>query len=101
VTWVPNQVFEKGLLSESFLSRWIFDVELLVRLRQHLEATSPAGAAEQGAVHELPLLSWHDVHGSNMAYSVAGMLLPRSPLLSLGQPRIVVPENFRALPARS
>jgi dolichyl-phosphate beta-glucosyltransferase len=59
------------LLGEPFLSRWIFDVELLARLRNTIGAP-----AMRRAVVEMPLQTWHGVSGSKMR--VAAML--RAPL---------------------
>lgn len=46
------------ILQEPFCSRWIFDVELLARLRRF--------APLEQAVHEWPLERWHDVRGSKL-----------------------------------
>jgi dolichyl-phosphate beta-glucosyltransferase len=57
----------RGLLettfAEPFLSRWLFDVEVLVRYRR---AARAAGAALEQLVVEYPLHSWQDVHGSKV-----------------------------------
>ena len=50
--------------AKPFMSRWVFDVELLIRLmagweRQGLEAAE--------VIEELPLLSWEDVAGSKVS----------------------------------
>ena len=44
---------------DPFLSRWLFDVEILMRLRNH------RGAPGLGAV-EVPLHRWEEVRGSNL-----------------------------------
>ena len=49
--------------SQPFASRWIFDVELLARLRQ-LWRTSGNSLREN--VYEYPLDQWHDVAGSKL-----------------------------------
>ena len=49
-----------------FLSRWIFDVELLARLRKELGA---AGIAVEQTVYESPLPKWEDVGGSKLRRS--------------------------------
>lgn len=49
------------LFAEPFTSPWLFDVEILARMRDHL------GRAEAlGAVVEVPLSTWRDVDGSKM-----------------------------------
>jgi glycosyltransferase involved in cell wall biosynthesis len=52
----------EALFSSAFVSRWIFDVELLVRLIRHKGSTWAARAA----VHELRLHTWRDVEGSKL-----------------------------------
>lgn len=52
-----------GILEEAFVSRWIFDVELIARL---LAARAlPAGNGSL-PIFEYPLHSWNDVHGSQL-----------------------------------
>lgn len=53
-----------GLFESPFLSRWIFDVELLARLICERQSTGK-GPVEQ-AVYEFPLDDWHDVEGSKL-----------------------------------
>jgi glycosyltransferase involved in cell wall biosynthesis len=51
----------RALFAEPFLSRWIFDVEIIarfVRLRGR--------DAAAGAIYELPVKTWHDVQGSKV-----------------------------------
>lgn len=50
-----------GALEHPFLSRWIFDVELMGRLR--------AGGLGNNAFVEVPLSAWHDVKGSKLRAS--------------------------------
>ncbi|HYC56552.1 MAG TPA: glycosyltransferase [Candidatus Binatia bacterium] len=50
-----------GLFEKPFLSRWIFDVEVLARLQV---AVAPQSAAPR--LSELPLRRWHDVAGSKL-----------------------------------
>jgi dolichyl-phosphate beta-glucosyltransferase len=50
-------------IAEPFLSRWIFDVELLGRL---LTGSSSVAPLQVGEVVEEPLLSWRDVPGSKL-----------------------------------
>lgn len=58
-----NGAILSRVLSEPFVSRWLFDVELLARLRR--EAASESIRLED-AVVELPLMAWRDVAGSNV-----------------------------------
>lgn len=54
----------RELFTEPFLSRWIFDVEILARLiRAHAEGRA---AAPVGMVYEVPLYEWRDVSGSRV-----------------------------------
>ncbi len=48
------------LFDKPFMTRWLFDVELLARLRNHL------GPAVFGAVVEVPLFAWSAVSGSKL-----------------------------------
>jgi dolichyl-phosphate beta-glucosyltransferase len=50
-------------LSEPFMSRWAFDVELIGRLVRGGPETAPLDIK---AFHEEPLLEWHDVAGSKL-----------------------------------
>jgi glycosyltransferase involved in cell wall biosynthesis len=52
----------EAMFARAFVSRWIFDVELLVRLIRHKGSTWAARAA----VHELHLNAWRDVEGSKL-----------------------------------
>ena len=60
------KVFRKGaartLFEEPFLSQWLFDIELIFRLKS---AVSPDRC--QFVFHELPLTVWRDVHGSKLS----------------------------------
>jgi len=49
-----------GYFSEPFLSRWIFDVEILARMRLSPDGSSP------DRVYELVLRRWQDVAGSKV-----------------------------------
>lgn len=51
----------KKLFDETFISSWIFDVELLARLARECGTD---GAHR--VIYELPLLRWHDVAGSKI-----------------------------------
>jgi hypothetical protein len=46
------------VLAEPFRSRWIFDVEILARMRGHGRLSS--------MVYEFPLEQWRDIHGSKL-----------------------------------
>lgn len=48
---------------EPFLASWVFDVELIARLRT---ARARSAVATNGMFYELPLLSWVDVKGSKL-----------------------------------
>ncbi len=53
----------RGALAEPFVSRWIFDVELLGRLLIGARDVSPIPASE---ILEVPLQRWRDVPGSKL-----------------------------------
>jgi len=53
----------EAALAEPFLSRWVFDVELLGRL---MTGTGTVAPLTESAVIEEPLLSWRDVPGSKL-----------------------------------
>jgi dolichyl-phosphate beta-glucosyltransferase len=53
----------RELLSEPFLTRWVFDVELLARVAR-LARGSEVPAERR--IYELPLVSWTDVPGSKV-----------------------------------
>jgi dolichyl-phosphate beta-glucosyltransferase len=59
-------------VSERFLSRWAFDVELLGRLLTGSETSPPISI---GDVWEEPLLAWRDVKGSKLAPRAMGKAL--------------------------
>lgn len=51
----------KEVFAAPFISRWLFDVEIIARFAQR------AGREEASrAIYELPLVAWHDVHGSKV-----------------------------------
>jgi len=52
------------LFAEPFLTKWLFDVELLVRLRRHL---GPNGFLD--AAIEVPLTAWKEMGGSKLRLS--------------------------------
>lgn len=51
----------KRAFAEPFLSRWIFDVEVLARLTAHHREGN-----EERTLYEKPLACWHDVPGSKL-----------------------------------
>lgn len=52
--------------SETFKTKWVFDVELIARL-QKISKTQKANYEE--TVYEYPLEEWHDVDGSKIKFS--------------------------------
>ncbi|MGE0784306.1 MAG: dolichyl-phosphate beta-glucosyltransferase [Sandaracinaceae bacterium] len=50
-------------LAEPFTARWMFDVELLARLKQDFLRR---GLDPTAVIHEEPLLTWRDVRGSKV-----------------------------------
>lgn len=48
------------LFDEPFLTRWLFDLEMLARLRNAI------GTAAMDAACEVPLMEWHEVGGSKL-----------------------------------
>jgi|SoiMethySBSTD1v2_1073268.scaffolds.fasta_scaffold01019_22 dolichyl-phosphate beta-glucosyltransferase len=56
-----------GLFDKPFLSRWIFDVEIIARLiqaRRGKQLPQP-----EQVIYEFPLIEWRDVHGSKLGYA--------------------------------
>jgi dolichyl-phosphate beta-glucosyltransferase len=53
-----------GLFDEPFLSRWLFDVEVIARLKRRF--LDGVGAAPELLVTEVPLSRWTDVPGSKV-----------------------------------
>jgi len=51
----------RAIFAEPFLSRWIFDVEIIARLVRQRGRDAAARV-----IYELPILSWHDVKGSKV-----------------------------------
>jgi len=51
----------REVFARPFLSRWIFDVEIIARYVQRLGRDAAAGA-----IYELPVMRWHDVTGSKV-----------------------------------
>lgn len=54
----------RSLWGEPFLSRWLFDVELLARFVR--SDAGRGGAAPERAIYEYPLPAWRDVPGSKV-----------------------------------
>lgn len=54
----------RALLAEPFLTRWVFDVEILARYQRSLRGERGLTAAER--IYELPLRRWTDVPGSKV-----------------------------------
>lgn len=54
----------RSLFQEPFLTRWLFDVEILARLLQARRGTQLPQAED--IVYEFPLYVWHDVAGSKV-----------------------------------
>lgn len=52
----------RDILAEPFLSRWIFDVEILFRYLRRRKAPPPAA----DTIYEFPLPEWRDVGGSKV-----------------------------------
>lgn len=52
------------LVERPFLSRWIFDVEILARMKNERRGTSLPGLGER--IYEFPLDAWCDVAGSTV-----------------------------------
>lgn len=55
-----------ALFQDPFLSRWIFDVEILARLVQDRRGKQLPPI--ESVVYEFPLLEWRDVPGSKLTY---------------------------------
>lgn len=53
-----------GILKERFLTRWIFDVEMMARLAQQRRRANQPSLEE--VIYEYPLLRWRDVAGSKV-----------------------------------
>lgn len=52
-----------GVLDEKFISRWVFDVEILART---LRARNFSVASLEASIYELPLRQWKDIAGSKV-----------------------------------
>jgi len=55
----------QALFAEPFLTRWVFDVEILARMLEAQRGSGGPGPAE--TVREVPLSEWRDVAGSKVA----------------------------------
>jgi len=58
--------FLNALFQEPFLSRWVFDVEILARL---IRSQRKQQLALAELINEFPLLEWRDVGGSKLSYA--------------------------------
>ena len=54
----------RAAVTEPFISKWAFDVELIGRL---VRGSAGVPALDISAFHEEPLLEWHDVAGSKLS----------------------------------
>jgi hypothetical protein len=54
----------KTLFDTPFLSRWVFDVEIIARLTAAQGWDGPRSA--ENVIYEYPLMQWVDVHGSKL-----------------------------------
>lgn len=59
-----------AVFREPFLTRWIFDIEILARLMGRFE---PRGVDTATRLRELPLDRWHDVAGSKVTVEDAAL----------------------------
>jgi dolichyl-phosphate beta-glucosyltransferase len=60
----------RELFAKPFLSRWIFDVEIIARLVRQRGRDAAARA-----IYELPIMRWHDVKGSKVKSTDFGRAL--------------------------
>ena len=58
--------FIRALFEHPFLSRWIFDVEIIARLIQAKRGKNLPQADR--VIYEFPLMEWRDVQGSKLGY---------------------------------
>jgi len=56
----------EAIFGPAFHSRWLFDVELVLRLRR---ALAPDGVSIDSRIYEVPLNAWRDVSGSKVSYA--------------------------------
>lgn len=63
----------RDIFATRFLTRWIFDVEILVRFMRLKGVETPLGA--DAFMYEFPLPVWHDVAGSKLRPSDFGRAL--------------------------
>lgn len=64
-----NSPETQGLFADTFLSGWIFDVELIARMIRHRRDHGLPSA--EFAIYELPLRQWHDMAGSKLRIGTA------------------------------
>jgi glycosyltransferase involved in cell wall biosynthesis len=60
----------REIFAAPFISRWIFDVEIIARLVQQRGRDAAARA-----IYELPIMTWHDVKGSKVKSTDFGRAL--------------------------
>jgi dolichyl-phosphate beta-glucosyltransferase len=60
-----NTAIMRSCFAEPFCSRWIFDVELILRLKQAMSVQEP-GLEPQEYINEIPLLQWRHKRGSKI-----------------------------------
>ncbi len=60
----------RDIFAEPFLSRWIFDVEIIARFVRQRGRDAAARA-----IYELPIMAWHDVKGSKVKSTDFGRAL--------------------------
>lgn len=60
----------RAVFAEPFVSKWIFDVEILAR---YIELWEPRGIDASGRIYELPLHSWKHVEGSKIGVADAAL----------------------------
>jgi len=58
--------FIRALFQQPFLSRWIFDVEIIARLIQARRGKNLPQADD--VIYEFPLMEWRDILGSKLGY---------------------------------
>jgi hypothetical protein len=56
-----------ALFSEKFQTRWIFDVEILLRFKRwYLQKRIDKADKLENYINEMPLLNWRDIAGSKI-----------------------------------